>query len=133
MSTVFAIFFGAIVGLQLSRIFKAIKDHIDPKQRDLMMTIAHLSTAISVLAAVFLHLREISLRIAVLLSDYLGVLIVKYAGPVLLPLAGYLGSLAKVLFDYAALAHPVNPVIQALALYVCAQMLVFEFLMREKK
>lgn len=132
MLTVLAILLGVLVGLQVSRLFKAIKDHINPKQRATMMTVAHFSTAVSVLTLLFVHLRELALRIAVFLSDYCGVWIVKYT-PALHALAGYLGELAKALYDYAALAHPVNPMLQVMSVYICAQMLVFEFLMREKK
>ncbi len=132
MLTVLAILLGALVGLQISRLFKAIKDHIDPKQRATMMTVAHFSTAVSVLTLLLVHLRELALRIAVFLSDFVGVWIIKYT-PALHSLAGYLGELAKTLYDYAALAHPLNPVLQAMAVYICAQMLVFELLMREKK
>lgn len=132
MLTVLAILMGVLVGLQVSRLFKAIKDHIDPKRRASMMTVAHFSTAVSVLTLLFVHLRELALSVAVVLSDYLGVWIVKYT-PALHALAGYSGELAKALYDYAALAHPVNPMLQAIAFYICAQMLVFELLMREKK
>ncbi|MBX9879807.1 MAG: hypothetical protein K2Y22_15220 [Candidatus Obscuribacterales bacterium] len=133
MVTVIALVMGVLVGLQVSRLFQAIKDHIDPKQRATMITVAHFSTVVSVLTLVFVHLREIALRVATILSDYIGVWIIKYTAPVFYPIAGQLGELARVLFNYAALAHPANPILQAMAIYLCAQMLVFELLMREKK
>jgi hypothetical protein len=133
MSTVFAFLLGAVIGLQLHLIVRSIKPHLSQKQLSNLMLSAHVGTAFSILGVVLSHSREIAGNIAVFLSDYLGVWIIKYTAQWMYPLAGHLGTLAKALFDYVALADPMSPALQALAIYACAQMLVFEFLSREKK
>ncbi len=135
MFTVLAIVFGVFWGGYFSWLLKKAQEYISKELLEYIMTGAHFVTALAALNFVVLfYSHAIALRVAVFLSDYLGVWIVKYtSGEWLLAIAGHLGETAKALFDYAALAHPVHPAVQAVAVLLLTQMLVFEFLSREKR
>lgn len=134
MFTVLAIVFGVFWGGYFNWLLKKTQGYISKELLARIMAGAHVFTAVAALNFAFFHSREIALRVAVFLSDYLGVWIVKYtSGEWLWAVAGHLGVTAKALFDYAALAHPVHPAVQAVAVLLLTQMLVFEFLSKEKK
>lgn len=133
MFTVLALIFGVFWGSYFSWLLKKAKGYISRETLLRVMKYAHIATALATVNAVLFHLREIALRTASFLSDHLGVWIIRYAGEPLHFIAGYLGTIAKSLFDYAALAHPVHPALQAMALLVFTQMVVFEVLSRDIK
>lgn len=131
MSIILGFLLGAFMGYVMAKSMLAIKDVISKDALSKMMLFARFSTAVAVLDFLAFHIREICFRVAVFLSDYLGVWLVSTNGEWLHQLAGYVGDTAKALYDLGAYLHEVPPTLQMLSIIVLVQMLVFMYFTRD--